>query len=1198
MSAERSVPKLASLLTAVAKAPKLARIAELAASSDRPVDVVAVPGARPLALAQAATNARGPVLAITATSREAEELAESLASYIAEEDIALYPAWETLPHERLSPRSDTVGARLELLHRIHAGDVPRVIVTPVRGALQPQLKGLGEREPVQLRRGDETDLTDLAAHLVDLAYERVDLVEKRGEFAVRGGILDVFPPTAQHPLRLEFFGDEVDSIREFSVADQRSLDEAPELRAVACRELLLTDEVREKAAVLGDTYPGLAEMCAKLAQGIPVEGMESLLPALAGPDELQLFQEVLPGDALVVAIEPERIRSRALDLVATSNEFLDASWAAAAAGAEAPVDLGAGTFHDLAEARTAALAKGQRWWTISPFAVAPEEDAIAAELAAITGEPLHYGSVSPDDAVTVDLGVTETPRYHGNTPQLVADMQAWTREGRAVAVVYPALGGAERAAEQLKAEGIGAHLEAAPQEFRSGEVVACTGTLTLGFVDPASGLVVVTAADIAGGKALAAQKPRKGKAAKRRGMVNPLELSPGDFVVHDAHGVGKYVEMVRRAIGGAEREYLVIEYAASKRGQPGDRLFVPTDSLDQLTRYVGGEQPTVHKLGGADWQKTKRRARKAVREIAAELIQLYAARQAAEGHAFSPDTPWQRELEDAFPYIETPDQMSAIMDTKADMEARVPMDRLVMGDVGYGKTEVAVRAAFKAVQDGKQVAVLVPTTLLASQHYGTFVERMGQFPVKIKQLSRFQSTREAAEIQKGIAAGEIDILVGTHRLLQAETRFKDLGLIIVDEEQRFGVEHKEKLKALRAAVDVLTMSATPIPRTLEMAVTGIREMSTIATPPEERHPVLTYVGAWEARQVAAAIHRELLRDGQVFYLHNRVESIDRAATKLRELVPEARIAVAHGKMGEGQLEKIMQGFWEGEYDVLVSTTIIESGIDIPNANTLIVERADLLGLSQLHQIRGRVGRSRDRAYAYFLYPPEQTLSETAHERLATIAQHSELGAGMYVAMKDLEIRGAGNLLGAEQSGHIADVGFDLYLRMVGEAVASFKGGTEEPPAPVKVELPLDANIPFDYVEVERLRLEMYRKISEVHTEAELDEVREEMEDRYGPAPDQVQTLFHLARFRLLARAHGLTDIGLQGKNLRFSTVELPDSKQLRLGRHYPDAHYKEPAGLISVPRPTTSRIGGKPLEGLALLQWCADLVKDIIPEAA
>ncbi|WP_035735534.1 transcription-repair coupling factor [Glycomyces arizonensis] len=1196
MSEGKAASKLTSLLDAASASAKLARVAELARASDRAVDVIAVPGARPLALAQAARHAPGPLLAVTATSREAEELAEALASFIPEDDIALYPAWETLPHERLSPRSDTVGTRLELLHRIHGGDVPRVIVTPVRGALQPQLKGLGALEPIHLRRGDETDLPELSERLLGLAYERVDLVEKRGEFAVRGGILDVFPPTAQHPLRLEFFGDEVDAIREFSVADQRSLDPADELRATACRELLLTDDVRAKAAALADSHPGIAEMCAKLAEGIPVEGMESLMPSLVGPENLELFSETLPADALVVAIEPERIRTRATDLVATSNEFLEASWAAAAAGAQAPVDLGAGIFRDLADARTVALGAGQRWWTVSPFAAAPEEDALAAELAAITGEG-PSGDVA-DDSITIDLGITEAPRYHGDAAKLTADMKAWTQSGRAVAVVYPALGGAERAAEQLRGAGVGAHLAASPASFAPGEVTACVGTLAVGFIDEAAGLVAVTAADIAGGKALAAQRPRKGKAVGRRGTINPLELSPGDYVVHDSHGVGKYLEMVRRSIGGAEREYLVIEYAASKRGQPGDRLFVPTDSLDQLTRYVGGEQPSVHKLGGTDWQKTKRRARKAVREIAAELIQLYAARQAAEGHAFAPDTPWQREMEDAFPYIETPDQMSAIVDTKADMEARVPMDRLVMGDVGYGKTEVAVRAAFKAVQDGKQVAVLVPTTLLASQHYTTFIERMAQFPVRIKQLSRFQSAREAAEIQKGIANGDVDILVGTHRLLQAETRFKDLGLIIVDEEQRFGVEHKEKLKALRTAVDVLTMSATPIPRTLEMAVTGIREMSTIATPPEERHPVLTYVGAWESKQVAAAVRRELLRDGQVFYLHNRVESIDRAATRLRELVPEARVAVAHGKMGEGQLEKIMQGFWEGEFDVLVSTTIIESGIDIPNANTLIVERADLLGLSQLHQIRGRVGRSRDRAYAYFLYPSEQPLSETAHERLATIAQHSELGAGMYVAMKDLEIRGAGNLLGAEQSGHIADVGFDLYLRMVGEAVTAFKGGGEEPPAPVKVELPLDANVPVDYIEVERLRLEMYRKISEVHDEAELEEVREEMEDRYGPAPEQVQTLFHLARFRLLARAHGLTDITLQGKNLRFSTVELPDSKQMRLRRHYPEAHYKAQAGLISVPRPTTSRIGGKPIEGLALLQWCADLITDTVPEAA
>jgi len=651
---------------------------------------------------------------------------------------------------------------------------------------------------------------------------------------------------------------------------------------------------------------------------------------------------------------------------------------------------------------------------------------------------------------------------------------------------------------------------------------------------------------------------------------------------------------VQRTVNGADREYLVIEYGPSKRGQPGDRLYVPTDQLDQLSRYVGGESPTLHKLGGSDWQKAKARARKAVREIAAQLIQLYAARQSATGHAFAPDTPWQRELEDAFPYTETPDQFAAIEEVKTDMEKPVPMDRLICGDVGYGKTEIAVRAAFKAVQDGRQVAVLVPTTLLAQQHHNTFVERMGQFPVQIRQLSRFATPKEAEQTAGMIADGSADIVIGTHRLLQSTTRFKRLGLVVVDEEQRFGVEHKEHLKRLRTHVDVLTMSATPIPRTLEMAITGIREMSTIATPPEERHPVLTYVGAYDSKQVAAAVHRELLRDGQVFYLHNRVESIERAARKLRDLVPEARIGVAHGQLGEDALEKVMVAFWEKEYDVLVCTTIVESGIDIPNANTLIVERADLLGLAQLHQIRGRVGRARERAYAYFLYPPDKPLTEHAHERLATIAQHTELGAGMYVAMKDLEIRGAGNLLGGEQSGHIEGVGFDLYVRMVGEAVQQFKGERPVEEADVKIDLPVDAHLPHEYINVERLRLEMYRKLASARSVEELDGVVAEMTDRYGDPVEQVANLVAVARFRLLARSYGLTDVALQGKHIRFSPVALPDSKQLRLKRLYPDAVYKQVGETISVPRPSTRRVGGEPLRDVALLDWCARLLSDVL----
>ena len=1193
--------QLSGLLTAALDEPGLSRVRALADSGGadaRTVDITAPAAARPF-IAAAIARAGGTVLVVTATSREGEELAESVAGLVDPDRVAFYPAWETLPHERLSPRSDTVGRRLAVLHRLaHPGDSPlRVVVAPVRSMLQPQLKGLGDLEPIRLRIGGTADLSEVVRRLADLAYTRVDLVEKRGEFAVRGGILDIFPPTMEHPLRVEFFGDEVDSIRYFSVADQRSLDKAREVFAPPCRELLLTDDVRARAAELGAAHPGLAEMCEQLSQGIPVEGMESLSPVLLGADQLELLVETLPRGSFIVQCDPERIRSRAHDLVATSQEFLQASWAAAATGGEAPIDLGAAAFRSLSEVHAAASDHDCPWWSVGPFGVAEDiseaeraERERAAELAEITGEGLDALNIADGDTVTVSA--TPANLYHGNSATLVNDIRQWTSDGWRVCLVFAGHGPAQRAVEQLSDAGIGASLTEAVTELRGGHVTVTVGGLAHGLVDAAARLAILSGDDISGGKGATTRDMRK-LPSRRRGGVNPLELSSGDFVVHEQHGVGRYIELVRRTVNGAEREYLVIEYAASKRGQPGDRLFVPTDALDQLTRYVGGEMPTVHKLGGSDWKKAKSRARKAVREIAAELIKLYAARQATEGHAFGPDTPWQRELEDAFPYQETPDQASAINDVKADMSQPTPMDRLICGDVGYGKTEIAVRAAFKAVADGKQVAILVPTTLLASQHHSTFTERMAQFPVKVRQLSRFQTPSEAEQVQKGLSSGDVDIVVGTHRLLQAETRFKDLGLIIVDEEQRFGVEHKEQLKALRAHVDVLAMSATPIPRTLEMAITGIREMSTIATPPEERHPVLTFVGAYEDKQVGAAIRRELLRDGQVFYLHNRVESIEKAARHLREVVPEARVVVAHGKMGENRLEQIMQDFWNGEFDVLVSTTIIESGIDIPNANTLIVERADLLGLSQLHQIRGRVGRARERAYAYFMYPPEKPLTEHAHERLATIAQHTELGAGMYVAMKDLEIRGAGNLLGGEQSGHIAGVGFDLYVRMVGDAVRTFKGAKEEILTEVKIDLPVDAHIPYDYISVERLRLEMYRKLAEVRADAELDEVRAEMIDRYGEPPAEVENLVHVARFRLLARAAGLSDVSLQGRHIRFSSVNLPDSKELRLKRHYPDAVYKRASELISVPRPQTQRVGGSPMEGTALLRWCADLINDV-----
>jgi transcription-repair coupling factor (superfamily II helicase) len=727
-------------------------------------------------------------------------------------------------------------------------------------------------------------------------------------------------------------------------------------------------------------------------------------------------------------------------------------------------------------------------------------------------------------------------------------------------------------------------------------------------------LAVLSEADVAGRRSGTRKDQRM--PSRRRGGIDPLQLSPGDYIVHEQHGVGRYVEMTSRTIQGATRDYLVIEYAPSKRGQPADRLYLPTDQLDEVTRYSGGEAPALHRLGGADWAKAKGRARKAVKDIAAGLIRLYQARMASPGHAFGPDTPWQRELEDAFPYVETPDQLAAVDEVKADMEKAVPMDRLICGDVGYGKTEIAVRAAFKAVQDGRQVVVLAPTTLLAAQHFATFSERYAPFPVEVRPMSRFQSDKEVADTQAGLAEGKVDVVIGTHRLLSPETRFDRLGLVIIDEEQRFGVEQKEYLKQLRTEVDVLSMSATPIPRTLEMGISGIREMSTILTPPEERHPVLTSVGPYDEKQIAAAIRRELLRDGQVFFVHNRVSSINKVAARIAELVPEARVGVGHGQMNEHTLEKIMGSFVDREFDVLVATTIIESGLDIPNANTLIVDRADAYGLPALHQLRGRVGRSRERGYAYFLYPPEKPLTETAHERLSTLQQHSGIGAGMHIALKDLEIRGAGNLLGGEQSGHVAAVGFDLYVKMIGEAVRELRGDGPPERAEVRIELPVDANIPHDYVTGERLRLEAYTRIAAIDSVADINGVREELADRYGPVPEQVECLLTVARLRARARQAGLTDITQQGSNIRFSPVELPDSRQVRVQRLYPRTLLKPAVRTMLVPVPKavpgtrpgsgstragtgqTVSLGVPPLRGAELLAWCEELIEAVLGDSA
>jgi transcription-repair coupling factor (superfamily II helicase) len=1165
---------LSPLLSALRADPAFAQLADAGRST---LDVSGPPGVRPFAVAALVAAGR-PVLAVTATERECTDLAAALRSLLPPEQVVDFPAWETLPHERLSPRADTVGRRLAVLRRLsHPNDHEpttgpiSVVVAPVRSVLQPLVPGLGDLVPVALQTGDVADFDELVAALVAIAYTRVDMVERRGEFAVRGGILDVFPPTEDHPIRVEFFGDEVEEIRTFAVADQRSLELAAHgLWAPPCRELLLTDDVRARARALAADRPELAEILDKLGDGIAVEGMEALAPVLV--DDLVLLVDLLPAHSRIVVCDPERVRSRASDLVRTSQEFLDASWAVAADGGRTPIDLGAAAYRAVADVRARASERGLPWLSVSPF---------------VTDEELDEASVT-SSFQPPDL-------YRGDIKGAVGDLRGWVSESWRIVVVTEGHGSGQRLVEVLRDEGVAARTdEDLDPDLEPAVVHVTTGSLESGLVSAALKLAVLTETDLSGVRGASRDGSRM--PSKRRGTIDPLTLKPGDSVVHEQHGVGRYIDLVQRTVAGATREYLVIEYAPSKRGQPGDRLYVPTDALDQVTRYVGGESPTLDKLGGGDWAKRKGRARKAVREIAAELIRLYAARMATPGHAFGPDTPWQRELEDAFAYVETPDQLGAIDDVKADMQAPHPMDRVICGDVGYGKTEIAVRAAFKAAMDGKQVAVLVPTTLLAQQHFATFSERFAAFPVTVRGLSRFQTDKERDEVVAGLADGTVDVVIGTHRLLQPSTKIKDLGLVVVDEEQRFGVEHKEFLKQLRTSVDVLTMSATPIPRTLEMSITGIREMSVIQTPPEERHPVLTFVGAHDERQIGAAIRRELLREGQVFYIHNRVESIDRAAARLGQLVPEARIATAHGQMGEHELERIMLGFWARDYDVLVCTTIVENGLDVANANTLIVERGDLLGLSQLHQLRGRVGRARERAYAYFLYPPDRPLTEEAHDRLATIAQHSDLGAGMHVAMKDLEIRGAGNLLGGEQSGHIAAVGFDLYVRLVGEAVAEFKGGAPEGQLEVKVELPIDAHLPHDYIPGERLRLEAYRRLASAYTDAEIAEVRQELRDRYGEPPAPVVNLLAVASFRAYARTFGVAEIAAQGKYVRFAPLELRESQALRLARLHPGSVVKAPTKTVLVTAPTTARIGGQPLRDVALLDWCREVLQVVVAD--
>ncbi|NBT25495.1 MAG: transcription-repair coupling factor [Actinobacteria bacterium] len=1085
--------------------------------------------ARPLVIAGLAERWSNSTLVVaTPTGTAAQMIHDDLVHYVGADNALLFPAWETLPFERVSPSVESMGKRLEVLWRLRASDKPRIVVGSVRALLQKLAPGATTREPIIVRRGTDVNADHLMERLIADGYRREDLVEHRGECAQRGSIIDVFPSTTDAPIRIDLWGDEVDRLTTFNVNDQRSADDLDEIVIFPAREVELTNEVRERAQSLLSSEPWGVEQWDRLAEGQQFEGMESWLPWLVERDEL--LTDVLGADTRLVLVEPRRMHARAVDLLAEEADLaraLASTWAREE-NREFP------RLHVEPE-RLLDTTSSSRSLSL----VLPAEAPTAAQVSA-TG----WGPATADAEATA-------ARVRG----LVGD--GWT-----VALCAESAGSARRFVEVFNENGVAVvDLARVPNaDMTKPGVYVVESALHAGCSLPGARVSVISESDLTGRR----RTHRVARAPKRDSSSVFQDLKPGDFVVHHIHGVGKYEGMVTRAIGGSERDYLLLSY------KDGDKLYVPTDHIDAVRQYIGGETPTLHRLGGSDFARAKQRVRSAVREIAQELVVLYQKRVNAPGHAFAPDTPWQDEMEAAFPFVETPDQRTAIELVKSDMERTVPMDRLVCGDVGFGKTEVAVRAAFKCIQDGKQVAVLVPTTLLAAQHGNTFAERFRGYPIRVEVLSRFLTTAQAKKVVAGLASGEIDCVIGTHRLLQEKVKFKDLGLLVVDEEQRFGVQHKEAMKKLKTNVDVLTLSATPIPRTLEMSLVGIRDLSLLQTPPADRQPILTYVGEQDDRVAVEAIRRELLRDGQVFWVHNRVQSIEDRAQRLRELVPEARIAIAHGQMDEGRLEQTVIDFWEGNFDVLVCTTIIESGIDMPTVNTLVVERADLLGLGQLHQIRGRVGRSGSRAYAYLFHPRDKTLSQEAYERLKTIGEATDLGSGFKIAMRDLEIRGAGNLLGEAQSGHIAAVGYDLYCQLVTEAVAEMKGEEIPPVIPeLKLDVPSDAFLPTDYVPREESRLDAYRRLAGVRSHSDVDDIEREWLDRYGKLPAPAEALLRVGRLRAECHRIGLREVVVENGRAKLGPVTLPASGVMRLSRIDSRAEWNEKLRTLTITMPRT-----------------------------
>ncbi|GMA50529.1 transcription-repair-coupling factor [Alicyclobacillus contaminans] len=1070
-------------------------------------------------------QANRPTLVIAHSMGQAEQIVEDLREFMPGHEVLLFPEQELSVVDVVAYSRDVTVNRLRVLEHLASGR-PGILVATVSSAVQPVMtRAQLQTRKMVFRVGDEIALDAQIEQLVGNGYERVDLVETRGQFSVRGGILDIFPLTHEHPVRIELFDTEIDSIRTFDTESQRSLEKCEQVEVVPAFDFVVPTSAMQDAAeslraALEQRLRTVTDLdvkdrlqtvvgadVARLASGIPFFGLLRYTELLAAHTATLL--DHVPQGSVVILDEPSRLQERQRGLEKDFSEWLSSGLLR---GELLSHTMAVPQYHTVWEH------KGKHGVEFSTFT---------------RGSGKRYGAA-------YNVSFKSMQQFHGQMNVLKAELQRWQHSHMQVIFLAATEERAERMERVLNDYRMDVR-HVSSLTSGSGPVIL-VGNLANGFELPLQRIAVVVETEVFTER----KKPRRVRAemtdAER--IKSYTDLQPGDFVVHVNHGIGKYLGIRTLEIDGKHKDYLHLQYAGN------DSLYVPVEQIDQVQRYIGSEDkaPKLYHLGGNDWNRVKQRVSKSVRDIAEDLVKLYAARQSAPGYAFSPDTAWQKEFEAMFPYEETPDQLRAIEEIKRDMEKSRPMDRLLCGDVGYGKTEVAIRAAFKAVIDGKQVAVLVPTTILAHQHYDTFKERFSGFPATVEVLSRFRTKSEAQAILKGLKDGSIDVIIGTHRLLQKSVQFKDLGLLIVDEEQRFGVTHKERLKQLRTNVDCLTLTATPIPRTLHMSLLGVRDLSVIETPPENRFPVQTYVAEYNESLVREALERELNRGGQVYFLYNQVNNIQSMAERVQRLVPSARIAVAHGQMAEEELERVMLDFLDGNIDILVTTTIIETGLDIPNVNTLIVYDADRLGLSQLYQLRGRVGRSNRIAYAYFTYQKDKVLTEVAEKRLQAIKEFTELGSGFKIAMRDLAIRGAGNLLGAEQHGFINSVGFDMYNDMLAKAVKEVRGEVQEELPEPTIDLGLEAYLPDSFIPDAAQKIAMYKKFKFVRSAEAADDLEEELEDRYGDLPDAVRNLLDVTRMKSAAAQYGIEGISTHGAEtvIRVAPEKAPEIDQAKL----------------------------------------------------